>query len=133
EAAPRQLPFAQQPSFFCQPGGNCAQCGGASSLLPLQSPFTFLHWPGGCAAAGDAVARNPTGNAAESATAMAQSFFFMGASLPFTNAPVPPVPDRKPLGNRALRRSVPRTMLLATGGRCFVQTPVPIEARRTRT
>src|SRR5215212_11668701 len=33
--------------FFCCPAGNCAQCGGADSLCPLQLPLRFLHWPGG--------------------------------------------------------------------------------------
>ena len=93
-------PHTQQPSFFCQPGGNCSQWGGADSLWPLQFPFTRLHCPGGCAPAGDDVATNAAGKAAERASVKAQNFFFMGASLPvipkFTIDYPLPVPNRQP-------------------------------------
>jgi hypothetical protein len=45
------------------------------ALLPLQLPFTCLHWPAGCAPAADDVAMNPTGKAAEKATTTVQIFF----------------------------------------------------------
>src|SRR5688500_7389007 len=63
-----------QPSFFCQPNEKSSQCGGASSLLPLQSLGVCLHCPGGCAPADDAITPNGT-TAAPNAMVTANSFF----------------------------------------------------------